>query len=157
MVHGVVVDDCHSLLYVADREGMRVAVVDADDGAPGAGSVVRSFSFAARDNRYGVDLHPYALTTDEFGGVFALLWDRGDGRGDSGVYIAQIVYSAPELDLDSVEVLRLPGPGAGAGSFPHDFAVSYQPAGDVYYVYVGETPPEGQPGSISIYEVPNFQ
>ena len=50
-----------------------------------------------------------------------------------------------------------PGPGAGAGSFPHDFAVSYQPAGDVYYVYVGETPPEGQPGSISIYEVPNFQ
>lgn len=154
VVHGVLMDDCRSLLFVADREGMRVVVIDAGD-APGTvpGSIVRSFGFSANDNKYGVDLHPYALTTDEFGGVFVLLWDRKDR--DGGTYVAQIVVGEPESTFDRVEVLRLPGSSSAAGSFPHDFAVSYQPVGDVYHVYVGETPPKG-PGSISIYEMPNF-
>ena len=64
--HSVVVDDCNSALYVADRENSRVLHFYIG-GEPEAQKVVSDLQ------RYG---QVYAITAGPYGTLLALCWDR---------------------------------------------------------------------------------
>lgn len=136
--HGVVVDDCAGVYFVADRESARVLMMDMDSG---------SVSIAIDLAQYGL---PYAITTDELGTVFALTWDRDQSGNVSLIQLTEQVDAdnlGTPVPLPGVKnVMTLPGI-----KVPHDVAVSYSFRESCFYVYVSETGP-GPEGKITVFK-----
>ena len=137
--HGVVVDDCAGVFFVADRESARVLMMDMDSG-----SLVAEIELAA----HGL---PYAIATDEFGTVFALTWRRDNGGKVSLIQLTEqndVGKLGDPIPVVGVKyVVELPGI-----KVPHDVAVSYSFRESCFYVYVSETGP-GPNGKITVFKV----
>ena len=131
--HSVILDDCSSLLYIADREHSRIVIVDAHEGKEVLSLDLKEWGLV------------YSITRDEYGNVYALTWDR---VVTGNVHIVQLQlqpYSTYlEYNFAPVELPEI--------YFPHDFAVTYNFEEHALHVYVGETGP-GPSGKVTFFSL----
>jgi peptidylamidoglycolate lyase len=129
--HSIILDDCSSLLYVADREHSRIMIVDAHEGKEVLSLDLQEWGLV------------YSITRDEYGNIYALTWDRVV-KGNVHIVQLQLQPYKAYLEFDLAPV-RLP-----EIYFPHDFAVTYSFEEHALHVYVGETGP-GPSGKVSFF------
>lgn len=125
--HGLVLDECDGVAYVAGREDMHLYAVDI---ASGREMTERRLSLSAYGRVFG-------LRADEFGELFALCLkgrtsqEPGAARSGFGQLEASIVWLPHGRPVAS---WKLPGVEA-----PHDLAVTYDLLTGDRFAYVAET------------------
>lgn len=91
----------------------------------------------------------YSLTQDEYGNVYALLWDRDVTGRTTLVQLRESGRTRRANSFTLYDSVSLELPGI---FYPHDFAVSYNFERNALDVYVGETGP-GATGRVTWFQL----
>mmetsp|Transcript_64864 Transcript_64864/g.204860 ORF Transcript_64864/g.204860 Transcript_64864/m.204860 type:complete len:427 (-) Transcript_64864:666-1946(-) len=141
--HKVLLDECLGVLYVADREGSSVVVIDVMSGEE-----VRAWDLS----EYG---KPFSLAKTPGGDILALIWDntRPGVQPQILQLLPRAVTEVPLMGFARGSVLSdVPSTVGHAWkpeglTAPHDIAVLPGPAGQGIHIYVAETRPRADPTS----------